>query len=183
MTAATEWTWPVADPEVVTTFDPPDAPWNAGHRGVDLTGSEGDTVRAAGAGTVTYAGLLAGVGVVTVSHGELRTTYQPVEASVSVGQRVHVGQEIGTLTAIGSHCAPSTCLHWGLLQGDTYLDPLSVIGGAGRPRLLPLGDEALAPVPADDGHSAVGPTHSGSPADESLTSQASQGALAGIVSP
>ena len=40
----------------------------------------GAPVRAAGAGRVSYAGLLAGRGVLVVVHGALRTTYEPVTA-------------------------------------------------------------------------------------------------------
>ncbi|MFD2079836.1 murein hydrolase activator EnvC family protein [Actinopolymorpha cephalotaxi] len=136
--APSRWVWPLSPrPEIVHRFDPPDVPWGPGHRGVDLLGSEGQPVRAAGAGVVTYAGLLAGRGVVTVRHGDLRTTYQPVRPEVSVGAHVDAGTELGLLRAAGGHCAPRTCLHWGLLRGDDYLDPLSLLG-TGPPRLLPL---------------------------------------------
>ncbi|GAA2756814.1 hypothetical protein GCM10009872_21740 [Actinopolymorpha rutila] len=86
---------------------------------------------------VTYAGLLAGRGVVTVRHGDLRTTYQPVTPKIPVGAHVDAGDELGLLRTAGGHCAPRTCLHWGLLRGDDYLDPLSLLG-TGPPRLLPL---------------------------------------------
>lgn len=140
------WGWPLPGPgaAVVRGFDPPVLPWEAGHRGVDLLGALDAPVLAAGAGVVTYAGPVAGVGVVTIAHGELRTTYQPVRATVAIGDRVTVGDQIGTLVRTGSHCAPAACLHWGLLRGDTYLDPLAMVGRAGRPRLLPLGDRAVA---------------------------------------
>ena len=36
-----------------------------------------------------------------------------------------------------SHCWPRTCLHWGWIRGDTYLDPLILVG-AGPVRLMPL---------------------------------------------
>ena len=47
---------------------------------------------------------------------------------------------IGFLSGEGhASCRPGTaCLHWGLLRGDTYLDPLALIT-QGRLRLLPLG--------------------------------------------
>ena len=45
----------------------------------------GQPVHTALAGTVTYAGLLAGRGVVVVDHGATRTTYEPVTAAVAVG--------------------------------------------------------------------------------------------------
>lgn len=142
-----DWTWPVDDPapQVVRAFDPPDEPWSAGHRGVDLAYSPGAVVRAAGPGTVGYAGLLAGVGVVTVSHGAVRTTYQPVVPRVTVGQPVEIGDVLGELTSAGSHCPPQACLHWGLIQGSTYLDPLRLVSVAGPPKLLPLDDDALRP--------------------------------------
>lgn len=141
--AAERWVWPLSPrPDVVRAFDPPADPWGAGHRGVDLAAVQGQRVRSASAGIVTYAGLLAGRGVVTVTHGTLRTTYEPVSASVPVGTRVAAGAPLGTVTGPrGGHCAPRTCLHWGLVQGSRYLDPLSLVGG-GPPRLLPLGGTA-----------------------------------------
>ncbi len=124
-------------PEVVERFDPPDDPWGAGHRGVDLLGTPGQQVHAALPGRVTFAGMLAGRGVVVVDHGDTRTTYEPVAAGVSVGDAVAAGAPIGLLTVTGSHCFPRACLHWGWLRGETYLDPLDLVG-AGPVRLLPL---------------------------------------------
>ncbi|MXG88040.1 M23 family metallopeptidase [Nocardioides flavescens] len=131
--------WPLqpAPPPVVTHFDPPADPYAAGHRGVDLLGHPGQVVATALAGSVTYAGLLAGRGVVVVDHGTTRTTYQPVSASVTVGTSLAAGDPIGTLELPGSHCFPRSCLHWGWIEGETYLDPLLLVGG-GPVRLLPL---------------------------------------------
>ena len=130
--------WPLQpEPEVVRGFDPPDSPYGAGHRGVDLVGSVGQPVLSAMPGTVTYAGSLAGRGVVVVDHGSTRTTYEPVAATVGVGARVGAGAPIGTLELAGSHCFPRACLHWGWIEGETYLDPLRLVG-AGPVRLLPL---------------------------------------------
>jgi murein DD-endopeptidase MepM/ murein hydrolase activator NlpD len=130
--------WPLQpQPEVIHPFDPPDDPWGAGHRGVDLLGRPGQEVHAALAGTVTFAGTLAGRGVVVVSHGVTRTTYEPVDPGVAVGTAVLTGGVIGHLQAATSHCFPLACLHWGLLRGEVYLDPLSLLG-AGPVRLLPL---------------------------------------------
>ena len=79
--------WPLRPrPEVVAGFDPPLDPWGSGHRGVDLLGSVGQPVRAALPGRVTFAGVLAGRGVVVVSHGDTRTTYEPVTADVVRGR-------------------------------------------------------------------------------------------------
>lgn len=123
---------------VVRGFDPPPVPWLPGHRGVDLAAVPGDAVLAAGAGTVTYAGPLAGRGVVTVTHGVLRTTYEPVSAVVAVGDEVSRGERIGVLATGTSHCGGiPPCLHWGLRRGTIYLDPLLLLG-LGHPVLLPI---------------------------------------------
>lgn len=131
--------WPLLPRhEVVHRFDPPATRWGAGHRGVDLAGHAGQPVNAALGGTVTFAAPLAGRGVVVVDHGGVRTTYEPVSARVGIGEVVDAGAVIGTLLRSQSHCFPRVCLHWGLLHGTTYLDPLSLVG-AGPIRLLPLG--------------------------------------------
>ena len=130
--------WPlVPRPDVVAAFQPPSAPWGPGHRGVDLLGHPEEAVRAAAAGRVVFAASLAGRGVVVVDHGSVRTTYEPVRATVHVGDDVTEGQTLGRLEVTMSHCFPRACLHWGLLRGDTYLDPLALVG-AGPIRLLPL---------------------------------------------
>ena len=130
--------WPLQpEPQVVRAFDPPDSPYGSGHRGVDLAGAVGQVVHTALAGRVTYATTLAGRGVVVVDHGRTRTTYEPVTATVRVGDVLARGQPIGTLALAGSHCFPAACLHWGWKRGDTYLDPLLLVGG-GPVVLLPL---------------------------------------------
>jgi murein DD-endopeptidase MepM/ murein hydrolase activator NlpD len=143
--------WPLQPtPDVVRAFDPPDSAWGAGHRGVDLAGTVGQVVHAALAGRVTFASGLAGRGVVVVDHGATRTTYEPVVASVRVGDVLARGQPIGTLSLAGSHCFPRACLHWGWRRGDTYLDPLLLMGG-GPIVLLPLWGSAPPTGPAAPG--------------------------------
>jgi murein DD-endopeptidase MepM/ murein hydrolase activator NlpD len=128
--------WPVDPPvEVIRGFERPAAVWGAGHRGVDLRIPPGGVVRAAAAGTVSFAAVLAGRGVVVIDHGSVRTTYEPVDAGVVVGEAVVAGQEIGRLGS-GGHCS-GWCLHWGLRQAREYLNPLSLLGGdKGRVRLV-----------------------------------------------
>lgn len=128
---------PVPGP-VVRPFDPPAQRWQAGHRGVDLAASVGTPVRAAADGRVSVAQVIAGRGVVSVVHGELRTTYEPVQVSVGVGQQVRAGEVLGTVQA--GHC-PQGCLHFGLKRGEQYLDPLP---GGTSVRLLPATAVALA---------------------------------------
>lgn len=130
--------WPLAPASVVRGFEPPPAPWLAGHRGVDLAGPPGAPVLAAGAGAVVFAGRIAGRGIVSVAHAlGVRTTYEPISAVVVVGDLVASGQQIGTLAAGHPGCAVQACLHWGARRGTDYLDPLSLLG-RGRVRLLPL---------------------------------------------
>ncbi|WP_250027264.1 M23 family metallopeptidase [Paractinoplanes maris] len=130
--------WPVAPPAVVRPFDPPAQRWLPGHRGVDIAASPSAVIRSAGAGTVLFAGPVAGRGVVTVGHaGGLRTTYEPVTASVRVGAVVVRGDPLGRLEAGHVGCAQAACLHWGLRQGQLYFDPLLLLG-LGRVRLLPV---------------------------------------------
>jgi len=100
-------------------------------------GRPGQAVRTSLAGTVVFAAVLAGRGVVVVEHGGLRTTYEPVDAEVGVGDVVARGAVLGRLRTAGSHCFPRACLHWGLRRGAAYLDPL-VLVGLDPLRLLPL---------------------------------------------
>jgi murein DD-endopeptidase MepM/ murein hydrolase activator NlpD len=133
------WQWPLrpAPDRVVRDFDPPAQPWLAGNRGIDLAGHPGERVRAAGAGVVSFAGVIAGIGVVSVTSGPLRTTYEPLRVTVHRGDAVAAGTVLGRLTLAGSHCLPAACLHWGLLRGQDYLDPLALLG-LEQVRLLPL---------------------------------------------
>lgn len=132
------WQWPLAGAhEVSRAFAPPATSFGAGHRGVDLPGEPGAVVRAAGAGRVSYAGMLAGRGVVVVVHGELRTTYEPVAALHPVGTSVAAGEPIGRLEAGHLGCPAAACLHWGLRRGEQYLDPTRLVD-RGPVRLLPV---------------------------------------------
>jgi len=137
--AATRYVLPVPPPPMLLTpFAPPANRFGAGHRGVDLAAAEGSAVLAAGSGVVVFAGPLAGRGVVSVEHaGGLRTTYEPVAASVTAGVRVGAGDVIGALEAGHFGCAPASCLHWGARLPDRiYLDPMSLLE-PWRVRLLP----------------------------------------------
>ncbi|MGW1257362.1 peptidoglycan DD-metalloendopeptidase family protein [Streptomyces sp. NPDC002513] len=141
--------WPVGvHPLVLRGWEPPATPYGPGHRGVDLAAAPGDAVRAVAAGRVAFAGRVAGRGVVSVDlagTGEppLRTTYEPVRASVRAGDTVRPGEVLGALEppAAAAHCA-GPCLHWGLLRGETYLDPLSLL----PPWLLHAGPSRLLRV-------------------------------------
>lgn len=158
-------------------WEPPPVRWAAGHRGVDLAARPGDPVRAPAAGRVSFAGRVAGRGVVSIelaATGEppLRTTYEPVEARVREGDPVAAGDVVGVLEAEGSHC-PTGCLHWGLRRGEVYLDPLSLLR-RGPSRLLPVLGVPLPEEPEAGRDGAVRPAA----ADGRRTSGAAVGAVA-----
>ncbi|AZM59794.1 MULTISPECIES: murein hydrolase activator EnvC family protein [unclassified Streptomyces] len=146
-------TWPVGTrPPVLRGWEPPATAYGRGHRGVDLAAAPGAPVRAVAAGRVSFAGRVAGRGVVSVElagtgHPPLRTTYEPVGASVAEGDEVTAGETIGTVEPTGSHCT-TPCVHWGLLRADTYLNPLTLLPPwllhRDPPRLLPV---LSAPAP------------------------------------
>src|SRR5690606_32309180 len=133
--------WPLhPTPPVVRSFDPPDTPFGAGHRGVDLGGRRGQPVLAASAGVVVYADKLAGRGVISIEHDAVRTTYEPVRAEVKVGDQVYEGQRIGTLESGHEGCPEAACLHWGALRTVPelqYLDPLQLVRSRSVVRLKP----------------------------------------------
>ncbi|MEU3747419.1 MULTISPECIES: murein hydrolase activator EnvC family protein [Streptomyces] len=134
--------WPVGPPppEILRGWQPPAGPYGPGHRGVDLAAPPGVEVRAPAAGTVSFAGPVGGRGVLTLTFPgtgapPLRTTFSPVTPLVKAGTRVAAGAPVARV-APGTHC-PETCLHWGLLRGKTYLNPLLLIRRAPS-RLLPV---------------------------------------------
>ena len=129
------WQWPTLSPvPVASSFDPPDHDWLPGRRGVTLTYPGASPVYACASGTVSFAGQVGGRGVVSIRH-EVRgravwSTYLPVTASVSVGDTVAKGQQIGVVEE------GSDTLHWGAKTGPkTYINPIRLT--VGRPRLLP----------------------------------------------
>ncbi len=129
---------PPAPLRVVRGFEQPAGPYGPGHRGVDLAAASGDPVRAAAVGSVTFAGSVAGRGVVVVQHADgVRTEYEPVRPAVRAGAVVVRGQALGVVAGRHASCAPSTCLHWGARRGAVYLDPLTLLRPLGPVRLLP----------------------------------------------
>ena len=128
--------WPTGAPaDVLQGFDPPAVVWGPGHRGVDLALPAGSPVLAAGDGTVAFAGVVAGRPVVSIDHADgVRTTYEPVEASVATGDVVARGQTIGTLRA-GHRSDGADALHWGARTGPkAYINPLRLL----RPAVIRL---------------------------------------------
>ena len=128
---------PVAG-DVLRPAEIPEQNWHSGHRGVDLAATPGQVILASRGGEVHFAGQVAGTPVVSIQHSDgIRTTYEPVIASVKKGMQVKRGQPIGRLadpSSLSEHARRSPGLSWGAKTGaDSYIDPLSLLGS---PRIV-----------------------------------------------
>jgi murein DD-endopeptidase MepM/ murein hydrolase activator NlpD len=129
---------PISGSPVTRPFQAPPTPYAAGHRGVDLTASPNQVVRAAAAGLVSFAGPVAGRGVVVIAHPDgVRTEYEPLDPAVRAGQAVNAGDPLGVVDGQHNGCPPSACLHWGAQRGDVYFDPMTLLAPLGTVHLVP----------------------------------------------
>jgi murein DD-endopeptidase MepM/ murein hydrolase activator NlpD len=136
------WSWPVSGP-VIRGFDPPDTPFGAGHRGIDIAVAPGTPILAPEAGTVSFAGRVGGELFVTIVHGGgLSSTYSWISAAaVRKGDVVSWGQTIGA-TGTGHPGASVPHLHFGVKLDGEYVDPselLAPLGVQDLIRLVPIG--------------------------------------------
>jgi hypothetical protein len=151
--AAVPWTWPVVGP-VVRGFDPPDDPYGAGHRGIDIAVDLVTVIVAPDAGVVTFAGKVGGRLFLTIDHGGglSSTCSWLTEVMVRKGDHVVRGQPVAT-TGWGHPELPMPHLHFGVRLDGTYVDPLHYLEAASVSGLI-----RLAPIdaPAPAGASATG---------------------------
>lgn len=99
------------------------------HLGTDFAGDEGQDVKAVTRGKVIAVKTdpLWG-GVVEIDHGVgVITRYCGVQALVKVGDKVDMGQIIGTLQTIPCECAQSAHLHLEMIVDGTPIDPVAAI--------------------------------------------------------
>ena len=123
---------------VVSPFRAPPTPYKAGHRGIDLLVEPDATITAAASGTVSFAGMVAGRGVVAIDHGNgVVSAIEPVASSVAQGDVVSAGDAVGA-AARGGHCTGG-CVHFGVRVHGGYVSPFLFLGGLPRAVLLPLG--------------------------------------------
>jgi len=116
--------WPVSGP-VVSGFG---LRWGRMHEGIDITCDTGTSVRAAGAGTVIYAGWLGGYGnLVVVDHGGgLSTAYAHNSSfAAAVGQSVAAGQVIAYSGSTGNSSGPH--VHFEVRVNGSAVDPLGYL--------------------------------------------------------
>ncbi len=135
------WLPPVGGP-VVDAFRRPACPWCPGNRGLEYATGRGEPVRAASAGTVAFAGEVAGEVFVSVEvPGGLVVTYGRLAARrVDAGQRVRAGQIVGR--ASGGMILT-------VRRAGEYVDPAPLLGRwVARVRLVPTDGAPARPAPA-----------------------------------
>src|SRR5919106_6987858 len=137
------YAWPVRG-EVIRPFEPPEDPYGAGHRGIDIAAPLGTAVRAAQEGTVAFAGPVAGALFVSIDHPDgVRTTYSWLsEVRVRAGDRLDRGAVIA-LSGAGHAGVDPPHLHFGARFAGEYMDPMLLLGEGslvGLVRLAPLED-------------------------------------------
>ena len=123
-----DWTWPVVGP-VINPFDPPDTPFGAGHRGIDIATEIGTVVVAPEAATVSFAGKVGGQLFVTLDHGGgLESTYSWVSSTLVRKRDVVAQGQAIALTGAGHPGSSVPHLHLGVKLNDVYQDPLDYLG-------------------------------------------------------
>jgi hypothetical protein len=135
---------------VARGFEEPASRYGAGHRGVDFAVPGGAPVHAAGAGVVTFAGLVAGTVHVVVAHaGDLRTSYSFLATAV-----VHRGDAVGRGDVVGTTGGPAgehpPGFHFGLRLGDEYIDPMPLFRPTDLSRVVHLAPVPRASAPTGD---------------------------------
>jgi murein DD-endopeptidase MepM/ murein hydrolase activator NlpD len=120
---------------LVRGFEAPAGPYGPGHRGVDLRAPVGTPVAAPAAGTVRFAGRVAGSAWVSVAvaPGVVVTVGPLRDVAVAAGERVAALAPVGLLAA-----GHGGAVHLSLRVDGGYVDPLPWLVDRPRPRLAPL---------------------------------------------
>ncbi|AIQ44442.1 M23 family metallopeptidase [Paenibacillus sp. FSL R5-0912] len=116
--------WPVAGATISSSYG---ERWGRAHKGVDLV-SGNRTIKAADAGTVSFAGVQSGYGnVVIVNHNNGYVTYYGhlSRISVSVGQKLGQGSQIGIMGNTGR--STGTHLHFEIRKNGTAINPMKYL--------------------------------------------------------
>ena len=141
--AAGTWTWPVTGP-VIRGFDPPDSPFGAGHRGIDIAVPYGSVAVAPADSRVAFAGPVGGRLFITLDHGGgLESTFSWVSSlEVRRGDQIRQRQPIAH-TGGGHTGDPVANLHFGVKLDDAYVDPLEYLSALDLSALIRLAPLAV----------------------------------------
>lgn len=134
------WRPPVQAP-VIDGFREPACRWCPGNRGLEYGTTDGDRVTAVATGVVVFSGSVAGTRYVVVEIADgLRLTYGNL-----TGELPGRGAAVVAGAAIGSAAGH---FHFGVRDGDRYIDPAPMIGELlGVPRLVPVDGTPRPPSP------------------------------------
>jgi hypothetical protein len=137
---------PPVDAPVSEPFHVDGGPYGPGNRGIEYATEPGDVVGAAAAGTVVFAGTVAGRRFVTIRHADgVRTAYGPLlDVLVATGERVEQRQPVGT--AAGPVLLTARV-------GDTYIDPAPLLSADLVVHLVPE-DGPASSAPEVSGYTA-----------------------------
>ncbi|MBX2807232.1 MAG: peptidoglycan DD-metalloendopeptidase family protein [Cellvibrionaceae bacterium] len=120
------WQWPAAG-KVLTNFKGSQGL----HKGIDIQGKKGDSVVAAAAGEVVYAGSgLRGYGnLVIIKHSDIYLSAYAHNDQIRVreGDVVTLGQHIATIGASGTSARNRPLLHFQVRRNGKPVDPLKVL--------------------------------------------------------
>ncbi|MER5932131.1 LysM peptidoglycan-binding domain-containing M23 family metallopeptidase [Streptomyces sp. NPDC002054] len=121
---------------VSTPYKASGAMWSSGmHSGVDFAATAGTSVKAVGAGTVVSAGWAGSYGnevIIKHADGHYSQYGHMSQLSVSVGQSVTAGQQVGLVGSTGNSTGPH--LHFEIRTGKNYgsdINPLSYLRSKG----------------------------------------------------
>lgn len=145
-----QWVPPVpeaSESDVLEPFVPPELPWSAAHRGIDIGAPQTEIVAPA-AGEITFEGVVVDRPVLTIRHPNgLLSSLEPVETDLEVGDTVSQGDVVANLSAEIAHC-DNQCVHWGVRKPDAwqigstardlYIDPAFLLGWTEPSVLWPL---------------------------------------------
>ena len=99
------------------------------HNGIDIEGADGEEVSAFSSGEVTkvYDDAIYGKTVI-IDHGnDLLSYYHGVEATVSVGEKVETGQNIGNVSEVKCEVEDGSHIHFCIKKSGDFIDPQSMI--------------------------------------------------------
>ena len=129
--AVSRFAWPL-DGRLTRGFEKARGPYGeGGHQGLDIEAPPGSPVKSAADGTVRWTGELPRGRCISIGHegGEVTTCLGLDRLDVHSGERVRLGQVIGTLAGGSDDSSPSNHLHFGASVGGTPLDPRVLMSG------------------------------------------------------